>query len=426
MKKDKESGAIVVEATIALTTFVFALVMILGIVNIAYAQAKIGGALNSATKEISQYSYLYFKLGVDNLERKLGEGSEEYEQDAKDTMSGINTMIGAFADTEDSINNLSETDIESFGGDVEAIMNNIDASCEAVEDQSELISQLADKISEDPRGYAIGMGKMALSQLDEHVKVIFAQAMAKAFMKKNLKSYSDQDPRIFLNRLNVVDNLDGLSFKGSYLMPKGSNSIQLVCSYEVEVMKLLDLDFAFKIKQCAKTNAWGNGVSLVQSTSSNKKSIWDDPDTSARGAYIISKEKKTFPYCSDRGFHAYDSSKNEFVKITTANTDLQTYQQASGIKNKCSEAYRSMYSSVNAMDEQITVKDQSGKKQTINSDKNSRKYRVVLVVPDNYNASVVNQGIADFKSAYPGVEVEVRVGYGSPSKEESSDESQSE
>ena len=54
MKQKKERGAIVVEATISLTAFIFAIFTILMIVDVCYTQAKISTALNSATKEISQ------------------------------------------------------------------------------------------------------------------------------------------------------------------------------------------------------------------------------------------------------------------------------------------------------------------------------------------------------------------------------------
>lgn len=62
MKRKREKGAIVIEATISLTVFIFAILTILSLVDIAYVQAKMSVALNSAAKEISQYSYLYYKF----------------------------------------------------------------------------------------------------------------------------------------------------------------------------------------------------------------------------------------------------------------------------------------------------------------------------------------------------------------------------
>lgn len=55
MRETKERGAVVVEAVISMTAFMFAILIILSITDIAYTQSKMAVALNSAAKEISQY-----------------------------------------------------------------------------------------------------------------------------------------------------------------------------------------------------------------------------------------------------------------------------------------------------------------------------------------------------------------------------------
>ena len=50
-----DSGAIVIEATVSLSVFMFAIVVVLSIVNICYAQMKMGVAVNQTAKELSQY-----------------------------------------------------------------------------------------------------------------------------------------------------------------------------------------------------------------------------------------------------------------------------------------------------------------------------------------------------------------------------------
>ena len=92
MRRGRERGAIVVEATLSLTAFVFVIFTILTIVNIFYIQAKMSIALNSAAKEISQYSYLYYKLGVNKVEAKLAEGTERQRATAEQTIDGIGTF----------------------------------------------------------------------------------------------------------------------------------------------------------------------------------------------------------------------------------------------------------------------------------------------------------------------------------------------
>ena len=63
----------------------------------------------------------------------------------------------------------------------------------------------------------------------------------------------------------------------------------------------------------------------------------------------------------------------------------------------------------------MTVADQNGQSTTVSSNPDGRTYRLVLVVPDDADLSVIAQAVKDFKAAYPGVEVSVRQGYGSPS-----------
>ena len=76
-KKKDENGAIIAEATVSLTAFMFAILIILWLINICYVQAKMAVALNSAAKEMSQYSYLYTALTLD--EYMTGSGGKSSE-----------------------------------------------------------------------------------------------------------------------------------------------------------------------------------------------------------------------------------------------------------------------------------------------------------------------------------------------------------
>ena len=59
-KVKNEHGAIVVEATIAFSAFIFLIFIVYSIVDICYIQAKMGIALNESAIDMSQYSYLYY------------------------------------------------------------------------------------------------------------------------------------------------------------------------------------------------------------------------------------------------------------------------------------------------------------------------------------------------------------------------------
>lgn len=251
MKNDKECGAIVVEATISLTAFIFVIMTILSIVNIYYIQGRMSIALNSAAKEISQYTYLYFKFNADEIESNLNEDAQESRVTAQETIDGMSALMNSLSGVESS---LQSNDFESMISEIESGTTNVNS----------LITMYASELSSDPTGFITGMGSLVLSDGVDSVKNILAQVLAKSFMEKNLVAYDGDSADEFLNRYHVVDGMDGLDFTYSSLMAYGeSDIIQLVLTYEVEVIQLLNIDFTFTFRQIATTNSWGNGVSLI-------------------------------------------------------------------------------------------------------------------------------------------------------------------
>ena len=410
MRKHNERGAIVVEATLSLTAFVFAIFTILMLVNIYFIQAKMSVALNSAAKEISQYSYLYYAFGINEYDAAVSEGTEDSKLTAQKTIDGVGTMLNSLSGAETSIQT----------GDFDQLVTDIKSGASSVDS---LVTMYADKLADDPKGFILGMGKMAGSELKEEVKVILAQVLAKTFMKKNLMAYKGDDPNNFLKRYRVVDGMAGLDFNYTTLMAYGtSNQIQLVVTYDVSVIKLLNIDFTFTFRQCAKTNAWGNGISLIKpeqndaSTSINS-SVWDNPSSVDRGKIIVLEEKKKYTYTSSgQGFDAYNNSggANEFVTIMSLDAHASSYKNASGIKSVLNSNYTNMKTKVSALDETVNVQNKSGATTSVTSNKDTRTYKIVLVVPADSDMAVVNKAISDFKKSNPGVTVEINTNYGSP------------
>lgn len=426
MRKDKESGAIVVEATISLTAFIFVIFTILSIVNICYIQAKMSIALNSAAKEISQYSYLYYVMGADELDAKLSEGTEEESQLAKNTIDGVGTMLNSLSDAKESI---ETKDFEKLFEQV-----NSDEFTDSIKSVDSLVTEYADKLADDPKGFIIGMGKMAGSELKEAGKALLGQVLAKTFMKKNLMAFKGDDPDEFLRRYRVVDGMKGLNFTYTSLMAHGTtNQIQLVVTYDVSVIKLLNIDFKFKFRQAAKTAAWGRGISLItpEKNEESLQSQYWDPDPLVRGAKIVLEEKKKYPYTdSGHGFDAYDNTggKNEFITIMSIDTDAATNQTAAGVSNAIRKNCNKMKNGLMKLDETINVMDKEGKTVEIYSPKETRTYKVILVVPDDANLDIVKQGISKFNELHPEVTVVINQEHGrkAPSKDEDTQEEQKE
>ena len=205
-------------------------------------------------------------------------------------------------------------------------------------------------------------------------------------------------------------------------------------TYDVSVIKLLNIDFTFTFRQVAKTNAWGNGISLINPeqndpSSSTTSTVWDNPSSVERGKIIVLEEKKKYTYTSSgQGFDAYNNAggANEFVTIMSVDTTLPSYQNAIGIKNILNSNYTNMESNVSSLDGSINVQNQSGATVSIASNKDTRSYKIVLVIPDNSDMTVVNQAINEFKSSHPGVSVEVNKEYGHPTPKKDTEENSQE
>lgn len=106
-KYEKEN--ITIEATIALTTFLFMFIMIYSLITICRAQAKIQVALDGTAKEISQYTYLYntgLKTSVDGVHRR-----------SKEIEDNVNGFVGDVSTTLDGIQTLKE----DVGGSIDVM-----------------------------------------------------------------------------------------------------------------------------------------------------------------------------------------------------------------------------------------------------------------------------------------------------------------
>ncbi len=403
IKEERERGAVVVEAVLSMTAFIFTILILLSIADIAYTQSKMAVALNSAAKEISQYCYLYYKFQLDQANSALSEGTQGPQKTVEDTVAGLGQMMDSFG------NAGSDFEEGNFDSAVNSLMNGTDAA-------NRTVSNLAAQVAEEPKAFLVGMGKLAGREVTEAAKVYLGQIMAKAFMSKNLKAFAGDDPDAFLRRLHVVDGMDGLDFRYTSLMAYGSsNVIQLVCTYEVRVMRLLNTDFTFTFRQTARTMAWGDGASLV-----TPRSIWTSMDQMARGRHIVEREREGYIYTSSgQGFDAYVNSggRNQFVTISTIDPASVSYRDVKGIKNRLSKDFEDMYAGVAALDSTITVTKDNGKT-TVDSDPATRTYKIVLVLPEETDAAYkakVNEAIAQLQAKYPetSLDVEVKEGYGS-------------
>lgn len=217
--KERESGAIIIEATIALTTFMFAIVSILFVAHICYAQAKIGTVIDGVAKDLSEFSYVYSMTGLTDKQSKLN------------------------------------TDAEKARKDVDNVVDNLDNVTQTLGNLKTLGSSLANDSE-------MQQSMMALLKNEAANK---AESLATSFLVKQLTkgrlSGTDADCETVLKKLGVEKTagtyLDSIDFGDSVFCVNGSAEIKVVAQYSVKLIELLKVDITFDICQCASTKAWG-------------------------------------------------------------------------------------------------------------------------------------------------------------------------
>lgn len=208
MKNHKgQRGAVIVEASLALPFFMFAIYTLLTVIQITYAQARMAVALDSATKQVSEYIHIYFALELDQ------------------TLTGENGMSSDLA-------NEVGTFLQGMG--------------------SELGS-----IDEELGRYVDGAGNaLQGDSLVAMIQDLAGSALVRQIMESNMVDGPSDTAQAFMAR----NHIKNMNMNGSKFLEAGANSsgkdIFMRVNYEIQVVKLLNIDVTFRMSHCAYTRAW--------------------------------------------------------------------------------------------------------------------------------------------------------------------------
>lgn len=218
-QNEKESGAIIIEATIALTTFMFAIVSILFVAHICYAQAKIGTVIDGVAKDLSEFSYVYSLTGLADKQSKLSSEASKANESIDNVVDNLDDVTGTLGNLKDlgsSLINDSEM-------------------------QSSMMALIKNEAANKAESLATSL-------------------VVKQFAKGRLSGTS-ADCETVLKRLGVEKKagtyLGSIDFGDSVFCVNGSAEIKVVARYSVKLIRLLNVDITFDICQCASTKAWG-------------------------------------------------------------------------------------------------------------------------------------------------------------------------
>ncbi len=441
---NRERGSVTIEATISLSAFMFAIVTLLTVINICMVQAKISIAINATAKEISQYSYLYALTGLNKSHAAISEGGEGTKNDVNDIISNVNVVfteiqnLGTVGEEGESVGELAaEGRLEP--DDLSTLFSNAEGSVANIEEAGGQLKETIAGMAEDPKGVAFGLAKMLASDgWDWAMSNLIAAPISKALCKKNLVAEKDGDVEAYLKFLGVRpaangSYLDGLDFSKSTIFPKGSNEICVNVSYDVDVIALLPIDFAFHFNQTAITHGWLNGEDSYRTTlevieSEDTDSIWVHGSISERSSLI---RKQGIKELIDEGYdqvamdsfsdiHAYSPSKNEFAAIHSSNPlysaegeatltldDINEDVEREKIEEWCSGAAET----ASSVDKVYTKKTENGTTTKTLNDCTDATVKVIIVIPEDEGLKEKYQAIVDSANTH-GVTVELVTSYG--------------
>lgn len=422
--KKKESGAIVIEATISLTFFIFTMFIIYSVVDICYVQARVNVALDYAAKDLSEYSYLYYKLGVSGVVDQNAANGAQAKGDASTIMSGLNSLESSVSDGAGSLKT----------GDVKGTMDSMDAAYESGQDLATSSEQIYKTFKDDPKAYMISIASYAADEGEKVLSRAVGAGIAKAFCMKNLGDGA-LTPDQFLRKYHVQGGVDGLDFSDTeFLSEEGRQEVDLKCNYTIEVPFSWWVEIPINFSAEAHTRAWGAEESKVAESEPEKKdeekqekSAWDSGGA-LRGQKIEEQLGKDYNYkkASNRNAQCdfFDEKTNTVINVTSIDPTSTTYLGKPNEIQKQLEKQYEKYASIPGKNSKnpntIYVKDSSGNSSYIPSDDGSRKVKVILVIPDNADQTDVTAAMDAFKAAHPDATVEVNTSFGhaSPKAEE--------
>lgn len=208
MDKDHQRGAIIVEATLALPFFMFAIFTLLSVVQIAYTQARIHVALDSATKQVAEYAHIYYVMEM-----------PRYFSGSGGVTSDISGQVADF--------------LEGLGGQ----LGNIN------EEAGQFVTDAGEAIRGD--------------NLVAIVQNLAGSAIVKQIFLNNLANGPGDTGEAFLKRNRVTKwNFAGSKFMQSGETGSDGKDIFMRVNYEVQVVRLLGIRHSFKMSHCAYAHAW--------------------------------------------------------------------------------------------------------------------------------------------------------------------------
>lgn len=260
-------GSVTVEALVSFVGFLFVIITILNVANYCRAQMIISNAVDTAAREMAQYSYFFDMTGMKKFNDYVNKNAAIGAANLNDVIDGTNsvytTLAASFSDTEQSAQfladkidnqNLNYQDIQAAALSLDTNLGNVLSSIDSMETALESVER-------NPILFAKSLAAFATEQGFEMAKSYAVGApLAKLFTKANINT-GGMAVQEYLEKLGVVGGFDGLNFNTSTIFSPGEpNDIHIRCYYKLSLCNFLDKSL-FEVPICkeAVCGAWLSG-----------------------------------------------------------------------------------------------------------------------------------------------------------------------
>lgn len=267
-----EHGYVTIEAMISFLAFLFIIFTILNVMNYCRVEALVSNAVDTAAKELSQYSYFYEMSGLDKYNKRVNQNAEFGRENINQVISIVN---GLYTNVSKTVNDGVQAGQEAWEDlenskdptpTIEGALTTLEGNVYAVEGSIHAIMAAFEGAADNPLMYVKSLvavaGKLGLDLVVSHV---IAAPLAKVFMTKHFGS-NRQEADAYLERLGVVDGLDGMNFTMSTLFSKDEADgklVHLAVYYKIKVPAILKwAELELPVCKEAITYAWLGGDSV--------------------------------------------------------------------------------------------------------------------------------------------------------------------
>ena len=412
MRNKSERGSFTIEAILSLSIFMFAFVTIVSLATIAKVESTTQYAIDQVAKEISQYYYIAERVGIANTDSSGVDEIDDAVQAIFDFTDKSTTVASNYSST-------TATDLGTMLDTFSGIGNDVNEVTAAAEN----VYNSFGPIFEDPKGIVSSLATMMVKEVgNELITKIIAQPLCKALVPKYITSSGDADA--VLEKMGVVDGLDGLDFRMSSFL-SDQRSINVVVVYQIKVNGFGIFDDTLVIKQTASTAAWVTGTSLE--AANDATSNWEKGDFE-RGKEYVDEIQGEHPHQAVEegvGVDIYDQDSNTFTSVHSMNVFSATYSDYQKVaaneadpgnyslkKNKIKSTVKGyankLLDNINKIDENITLEDGT-QCQTALESVQHRNAEIILVVPEEAKSNADNLAILNEIAAEIEAETGVKV-----------------